>query len=509
MSDAITFTGQQEKVTRKHFLRQGATQSARALAGVSGLYGLAGCTQSTEWRSTAYPGVILKNFALFDGIHNKLRRGLKVIIKGDKIHDIVREGEVSDYKNFKVIDLNGRVLMPGLIDNHVHITVPFMYSVNFNTIQQMDSQILLNFRNCVMSGVTTVRDVGGFPGKINKYRDLSDRNEIPGPRVISSLSPIAARRGDKLGAPEKAPYFKNPLIKWILGGNYAERPTTVAEIKKACEEMLGFGAKWLKTLHQEHSYSASGYQLPNHTDEGYRTILAIGRDHGVKSALHEPLLSGFIKGVNLGFDTLEHMPMDMPIPKKHIEKFNRNGMAIMPTIMIYGDVFKMVDILKLISRKGEQYLMPEAIRQISERLKKSLSYANRKLSGEKVPEISFDPVYARSQFPVVINNLKRLNKMGATIGAGSDIGGTTSGFFGRFTDELDHYIKSGISHFDTLRMATSINARIIDMHEKIGIVKKGCLADLIVVDGNPLEDIRALDRVSIVMKGGVFVLMKS
>jgi imidazolonepropionase-like amidohydrolase len=111
----------------------------------------------------------------------------------------------------------------------------------------------------------------------------------------------------------------------------------------------------------------------------------------------------------------------------------------------------------------------------------------------------------RLQFPLVTQNLQRLYKLGAVIGAGSDIGGTMSGFFGRFTDELEHYIQSGISNFDTLCMATSTNAQIIDMQENIGMVKKGLLADLIAVEGNPLNDIKVLKKVKMVMKGGVFI----
>ncbi len=145
---------------------------------------------------------------------------------------------------------------------------------------------------------------------------MADANEIPGPRVISSLSPIAAREGDELGAPGTAPYFTNPIIKWFLGGNYAERPTNVAEIEECCDRMIALGAQWLKTLHQDHTSSYYPRPLPNHSDEGYRAILAKGREAGIKCALHEPLVSGFKKGVDLGFHTLEHTPVGWGDPRR-------------------------------------------------------------------------------------------------------------------------------------------------------------------------------------------------
>lgn len=325
------------RLNRRDFLKSSALISSGLLMGSAGLSTISGCGHASNWKGISFPKIVLHNFGLFDGVANRLQKDRILLIKGDKIQAVENIGDLSQFNQYKVVDLNGRTLLPGLIDNHVHITVPFMYSVNYNTLTQMNQQIEYNFRNCIMNGVTTVRDVGGFPGKINKFRKMADDNQIPGPRVISSLSPIAARNDDRLGAPEKAPYFTNPLIKWVIGGNYAERPTNVNEIKSACEEMVKSGAQWLKTLHQDHPYSYSSRKLPNHTDEGYGAIIKIAREHGIKCALHEPLVTGFKKGVDLGFHTLEHMPMDAIIPSAYIEKFMQQEMAMMPTVMIYGD----------------------------------------------------------------------------------------------------------------------------------------------------------------------------
>ena len=261
----------------------------------------------------------------------------------------------------------------------------------------------------------------------------------------------------------------------------------------------------MKTLHQDHPYSYSTRKLPNHTDEGYRKIIEIGQKNGIRSALHEPLLSGFKKGVNLGFHTLEHMPMDSVIPDHYVDKFMKQDMAMMPTIMIYGDNFKKKEIRNLIDKSGEQYLMPEAIKQMSTRINYRSTNQGKPLSKEEYDKLQFDPKYNHDMFPNVMVNLKKLHEMGATVGAGSDIGGTATGFFGRFTDELRHYAEVGISNFEILKMATSSNARIIGMQDSIGTLKKGSTADIIAVNGNPLERLDALDDIKIVMKGGVII----
>ncbi len=482
-------------ITRRDFMRYTAA-SALAFSCAPALTQLAACSSLPEWKGLSYPKLILKNFRLFDGETNGLLGGMALLIEKGLIQGVERHAGVANLKGYKIVDLKGKTLLPGLIDAHVHITVPFMYKVNLQTLRQMEPQIALNFSNCVMSGVTTVRDVGGFPGKINKFRELCDSGKIPGPRVISSLSPIAARRGKVLGAPEQAPYFTNPVIKRLIGGNYAERPQNVEEIREACREMIDLGAQWLKTLYQEKAHSPAPRMLPNHTDEGYMAIVEIGRKHGLKCALHEPEVNGFIKGVEWGFHTLEHMPNDAVIPEGAIERFMRRGMAMVPTMMAFADHLAAEDLLDLINSRGDEYMMPEAVRQMRGGLEKAVATMKGKVEWA---------AYYKGIVEKARANLARMHRMGAVVGVGTDIGGTLSGFFGRFVDELVYYSAAGISNFKALKAATSVNADILGMRDKLGTVRKGAHADLIVVEGDPLRDLGALRKVLMVMKGGVFV----
>lgn len=486
---------EKKALTRRDFIKS-SVASALALSCAPAFGQLAACSGLPEWKGLSYPKLLLKNFRLFDGETNGLLGGTALLIEKGLIQGVERDADVADLKGYKIVDLKGKTLLPGLIDAHVHITVPFMYKVNLQTLRQMEPQIALNFRNCVMSGVTTVRDVGGFPGKINKFRELCDSGRIPGPRVISSLSPIAARRGQVLGAPEQAPYFTNPVIKRLIGGNYAERPENVEEIREACREMIESGAQWLKTLYQEKAHSPVPRMLPNHTDEGYRAIVAIGRKRGLRCALHEPEVRGFVKGVEWGFDTLEHMPNDAVIPEGVIERFMRRGMAMVPTMMAFADDLIAEELLDLINRRGDEYMMPEAVRQMRGGLEKAVARMKGKVEWA---------AYSKGIVERARANLARMHKMGAVICAGSDIGGTLSGFFGRFVDELVHCSDAGISNFRVLKMATSVNANMLGMRNEIGAIRKGAHADLIVVEGDPLRDLGALRRVLMVMRGGVFM----
>jgi imidazolonepropionase-like amidohydrolase len=459
----------------------------------------------SSWKSTSFPKVLLHNVQLFDGLQNGLQRNRIILIEEDKIQGIERKGDFGQYHDYQVLDLKGSTVLPGLIDNHVHITSPFMNSGN--VISLIDQQIECNLRNCVMSGVTTVRDVGGFPGKINIFRSKADKNEIPGPRVISSLSMIAARKGEQPGWPVHSPYLKG-AIKKMMGGNFAERPTTLVEIKEVAEEMIKMGAQWLKTLHHDHTFSFYPRQLPNHTDEGYKVVLETGKRHNIKCALHAMFVNGFKKGVELGFHTLEHMPMDDVIQERLIEKFIDKGTAIIPTMMVYHDFLMNQKILELLESHGKEYLIPEAMQQVSMFIRELSALEKQTLNEEEQRKLVVNPRYFIEMFPNVVKNFNKLNGMGAKIGVGTDCGGTSRGWFGRYSDELKNITSAGISNFDTLRMATAVNAGIIDMQEKIGTIEKGKYADLIAVEGNPLKDIEVMDSVAMVMKGGVFVKAK-
>jgi imidazolonepropionase-like amidohydrolase len=490
------------QLSRRDFSKASVLLSSGLLLSSAGSFALSGCDRKPEWKSISFLKILLHNFQLFDGLQNRLLKDRIILIEEDKIQGIERKGDLDQYRDYKAVDLKGWTILPGLIDNHVHITCPFMNGGD--VLSKMDQQIEYNLRNCVMSGVTTVRDVGGSPGKISKFRSKADNNEIPGPRVISSLSMIAARKGEQLGWPVFMPYIRNPQIKEIIGGNFAERPATIRELKEITEEMIRMGAQWLKTLHHDHTISFYPRRIPNHTDEGYKAILEIGKKHDIKCALHAMFVNGFEKGVELGFHSLEHIPMDDVIPERYAEKFIAKGMAIMPTMMVYHDFLNHQRILELLEDHGKEYLIPEAVKQVSNIISKLLALEKRNLSEEEQRKLLADPRYFKEMFPNVVENIKRLNGMGAKIGIGTD-SGTFRGLFGRYNDELRHMTSAGISNFDTLRMATVVNAGIIDMQEKIGTIEKGKYADIIAVEGNPLKNIEVMDSVAMIMKGGTFI----
>ena len=104
----------------------------------------------------------------------------------------------------------------------------------------------------------------------------------------------------------------------------------------------------------------------------------------------------------------------------YAEKFTAKKMAIMPTIMVYGDFLIHKKILDLLANHGKEYLAPKAMRQQSGLIRELLAQEKRDLSKEEKRGLLVDPLYFKKVFPNVIGNLKKLNSTGATIGIGPD-----------------------------------------------------------------------------------------
>jgi hypothetical protein len=117
------------------------------------------------------------------------------------------------------------------------------------------------------------------------------------------------------------------------------------------------------------------------------------------------------------------MPHDQEIPDADIEAFIQKDMAMLPTMMVFLDALIEEELLNMIGRRGESLLVPEAIDQMSARLRGSIELSSRSLTEEEIRSLQSDPVYLIEKLPNMTTNLQKLHRLGATIGIGTDIGG--------------------------------------------------------------------------------------
>ncbi|MEN6320317.1 MAG: amidohydrolase family protein [Syntrophaceae bacterium] len=454
--------------------------------------------------------IAFTNCNIFDGVHPERKENMIVLIEGDKIFDIGRGEQMKVPENFHVVDAEGRTIMPGLIDSHVHECSPFTYQPNATAVRQMPMQIALNNMRTVYSGVTTICDMGGPQGLIKEFTKLADENHIPGPRYLNSYTLISPKKGNHLGYPSQVKLL-NPFKSWILEGQAATRPETLEALKKACYKVKDDGGAHLKTTYQPHPFSKKKYasqdEFPVFEDDWMKTIFKIGKETGLVVDIHSPYGIGAEKCVDLAIEVgakirIQHMTFDTDLKDTVIQKMHDYGLYMIPTVLVFADSFHMPEFISWLDTDPKEYMMSEANRQIKARIQNGIGL--EPYTGQMVME--HDYAYFREQFGFVKRNTQKAHDAGI-IGFGTDIGGTNTGFFGRIYSEIMYYIEFGIPIFDILKYLTSVNAEINGLDDR-GIIQPGKLADIIAVDGNPLLDISVLREVPTVMKGGVFLKYK-
>jgi imidazolonepropionase-like amidohydrolase len=436
---------------------------------------------------------VFYNLRLFDGIKDKLQDKKFILVEGDKIAGIEDESAKGRYKEYEFINLNGLTLLPGLIDAHIHVTLPFIFVASLKGLLQMQRQLTLNFTNCVKYGVTTVRDVAAFPKKIKRWRAKIDTGEAIGPRILTTNSFITSKNG----VPEMAPTL-NPIESFIAGGQFVERVSTPEEVKKVANKLIDQGSDWLKTQYSEQSFLFHG-KLTNLSDECFMALMKVSRDKGVKVAMHHTEAVGFSKGLQVGVDTLEHCSTDT-LEQSQIDLFVKKGMAIVPTLKVLGDYSEIEEMRGWLNGNGKTDFMSEPLSQTTKGVELMLRkpYPPADYMKKYYPDIEF----FRKGYPVTLKNIERIKNAGGKIGVGTDTCGTGLSFFGHYWKELKHLIDAGFSNSEALKAATSLNAEILGMEGYVGSIQPGKYADFAIIEGNPLEDIERVKDVKIVIKGG-------
>jgi imidazolonepropionase-like amidohydrolase len=451
--------------------------------------------------------VAFTNCNVFDGSSPELKKDMTVLVDGDRISH-VGGGRVGVPDGFHVYDAGGKTIMPGMIDGHVHECSPFTYDMTATAVRQMPLQIARNNMQTVAGGFTTICDMGGPQGLIKEFTRLSDLNRIPGPRYLNSFTLISPKKGNVLGYPPQVEEL-NSFKAWFLEGQVATRPKTIEDLKSACFRVKDAGGTHLKTTYQSHLFSRfkNPGGLPVFDPDWMKAIFKAGRDTGLVVDIHMPYSADVERCVDMAIEAgaairVNHMAFDAELKDGLLKKMRDSGFYFMPTVMVYGDAFHLQSFLSWLGRDPQDYMMPEAITQIAARIRELIDLEPE--SGRTAMEC--DTAYFRDQFATVRLNTQKAHDAGI-IGFGTDSGGTFTGFFGRSSSEMAYYEEFGISSFDILKYLTSVNARINGLKD-LGEVREGKFADLIAVDGDPLADIAALESVSMVMKGGVFLKYK-
>ena len=416
---------------------------------VSRLRSILACGCLAAAPATLAETVVIEADGYLDVVAGRVVRPAVVVVDGDRIAAV---NPAALPAGSRTITLPGQVLLPGLMDTHVHLNSSPDEGWETEPVRFTGAEFALraipHAEKTLLAGFTTVRDLGtGFGFSDVALMKVIDRGWVKGPRVIPAGHALSVTGGHcdpstGLG-PGVAPA---EFMSGMADG--------VDEVLKAVRYQVKHGAKVIKicatagVLSFEGPAGAQQYSLDElraAADEAHR--------HGLKIAAHAHGTEGIVAASEAGIDSIEHNSI---MTDEAAEVLKRNGTFVVPNL--YVD--EALDVATL------------------------------------PPEMAAKQEYI---VPLAIESFKRALRNGLKIAFGTDAGVFTHGENGK---EFAARVKHGETPLSAIRSATLVNAELLGTPDR-GRIAPGLLADVIAVAGDPLSDVKLLEDVRFVMKGGV------
>jgi imidazolonepropionase-like amidohydrolase len=390
---------------------------------------------------------------VIDGVGKSARDNTVVVTDGERI---VAVGDRSIIPaGAKVVELKGRTLMPGFINCHEH---PLMYADDYQNAHLQASSAykalmgLAALQKMLLAGWTGVRVMGDadvFYAN-QDIRKAIDAGVFIGPRLTGAghyLS-ITGGGGDV--------NYISPEQHVIADGLVADGPE---EVRKAVRQEIKYGSDWIKLL-VTGAYQSVGDDPRNvaYSPEELKAAVEEAARHGVPVAAHAHATEGIKQAVAAGVRSIEHGTF---IDDDAIRMMVERGTFLVPTIYV-GDYYDEGDKLRA-QDKNDDYIKN-----------------------------------TRGKFLAAVG---RAHKAGVKVAVGIDLGGLMTDPT-VFVREMTVLVEAGFTPMEAIQAGTRVGAELLRWDDKLGTVQAGKLADLVAVPGNPLDDMKALEKVEFVMIGG-------
>jgi imidazolonepropionase-like amidohydrolase len=391
---------------------------------------------------------LLRPDRVFDG--ETMHEGWVVRVKRDKIEAAGPANSIAT-NEAEVVDLKGSTLLPGLIEGHSHL---FLHPYNETS---WDDQVLREARSLrtaratvhaqktLLAGFTTVRDLGTEGAEYDDVglKQAINQGIIPGPRMVVVTRALIATGS-------YAPKGFSPDVNVPQGAEEADGHDALIQ---AVRRQIGKGADAIK-IYADYRWGLLAEARPTYTVDEIKLIVEVAKSSGRAVIAHASTAEGMRRAILGGCETVEHGDAGTP---EIFALMKKQGTALCPTLAA-GDA-----VSQYRGWKKGQDPEPERIKQKRATFKQALD-------------------------------------AGVAICAGGDVGVFSHGDNAR---ELIMMVDYGMKPIEVLRSATSTNADVFHLPDR-GRIKPGLLADLVAIEGDPIQSISQLKQTRMVMKGGIF-----
>ncbi len=403
--------------------------------------------------------IAITNATLIDGTGRDPVTNATLIIEDERVTQA--GARIDPPRDAEVIDAGGRTLMPGLIDCHVHL-YGRVANLQERLLTPPSLALFYGARNAVRTldaGITTVRDASGSPAG---FKMAIERGLIPGPRIKVSISAMSQTGGH---GDSTMPSGVSTDVR--RASSSAERPYTIVDspddARRAVRELLRAGADFIK-IHATGGVMSPSDE-PGHTQftpEELAVMVYEASAAGKTCMSHAQGTQGIKNAIAAGVESIEH---GIYIDDEAIAQMKQRGAFLVPTLVAPVWVLRHAE-------RSPGSILPQSVRK-----------TNEVMEDHK-------------------RNIGNAIKSGVRVAMGTDSG---VGHHGSNPEELQLMCEAGMTPMQAIVASTKTASECVHMDRNVGTLEPGKLADLLLVDGDPLDDIGILrdkGRLALIMQGG-------